>query len=97
MINEVATKVKIYLYIIDEFFNLNVTINFFRTSMSKAKLKQLELELRRLRPGARTDKVMREKETFPVWNKKYATNTIEVGVVIDKALYQWMAVSICKK
>ena len=39
---------------------------------------------------------MREKEMFPVWNKKYETNTIEVGVVIDKALYQWMAVSICK-
>ena len=76
--------------------DLDITMNYFRTSMSKAKLKQLELELRRLRPKRRMDKYLREKEKFPEWSKKYATNTIEVGVVIDKALYQWMAVSVCK-
>ena len=61
--------------------------------MSKEKLKQLERELRRLRPPPRMDKLLRKKETYPEWNKKYKTNTIEVGIVIDQALYQWMAVS----
>ena len=58
--------------------------------MSKEKLE----EMKRARKPPNHNKFLRNKETIPTWNKKYKTNTIEVGIVIDKALYQWMAVSI---